>query len=98
LPVRAGRERRGGMTPAPAALAPEHQPLFEALRALRAELAREQSVPAYVIFHDATPRAIAEQRPASLHELARTVGVGAAKLERYGRQVLAVVEAAGADP
>jgi len=98
LPVRAGRERRGGMTPAPAALAPEHQPLFEALRALRAELAREQSVPAYVIFHDATLRAIAEQRPASLDELARIGGVGAAKLERYGRQVLAVVEAAGADP
>src|SRR5690606_34720159 len=98
LPVRAGRERRGGMTPAPAALAPEHQPLFEALRALRAELAREQSVPAYVIFHDATLRAIAEQRPASLDELARSGGGGASTRGRCGRRVRAVVEAAGAAP
>jgi ATP-dependent DNA helicase RecQ len=68
------------------------QPAFEALRALRAQLAREQSVPAYVIFHDATLRAIAERRPRSLAELGTVTGVGSAKLERYGAQVLATLE------
>ena len=73
------------------ALSADDQPLFEALRGLRAELAREQSVPAYVIFHDATLRAIAERRPRSLGELGTLPGVGSAKLERYGEQVLATV-------
>ena len=81
--------RSGG--PAPVALSADDQPLFEALRGLRAELAREQSVPAYVIFHDATLRAIAERRPRSLGELGTLPGVGSAKLERYGEQVLATV-------
>ncbi len=96
----APRSRRRGArpdatAPAPAALAAGDQPAFEALRALRARLAREQSVPAYVIFHDATLRAIAERRPASLDELAGLPGVGAAKLERYGEQVLAALDPAG---
>ncbi|MCM2355736.1 MAG: DNA helicase RecQ [Arenimonas sp.] len=81
--------RSGG--PAPVALSADDQPLFDALRGLRAELAREQSVPAYVIFHDATLRAIAERRPRSLGELGTLPGVGSAKLERYGEQVLATV-------
>ncbi|KFN48678.1 hypothetical protein N790_05890 [Arenimonas malthae CC-JY-1] len=84
-----GSPVRGG--PAPVALSADDQPLFEALRGLRAELAREQSVPAYVIFHDATLRAIAERRPRSLGELGTLPGVGSAKLERYGEQVLATV-------
>ena len=69
-------------------------PIFEALRALRAELAREQNLPAYVIFHDATLRAIAESRPESLDELGGISGVGATKLERYGEQVLATLREA----
>ena len=77
--------------PAPAALDAADQPVFEALRQLRAELAREQSVPAYVIFHDATLRAIAERRPATLEALGQVSGVGAAKLDRYGEQVLAAL-------
>ena len=64
---------------------------FEALRALRGELARAQGVPAYVIFHDATLRAMAERDPRSLAELAGISGVGATKLERYGGDVLRVL-------
>lgn len=91
------RERdRGGRSggPVPAQLAAADQPLFEALRGLRAQLAREQSVPAYVIFHDATLRAIAERRPGSLAELGTVTGVGSAKLDRYGEQVLAALREA----
>ncbi|HEX5694018.1 MAG TPA: DNA helicase RecQ [Arenimonas sp.] len=91
-PRKRDRERSGRSSgPAPAQLAAADQPLFEALRALRAALAREQSVPAYVIFHDATLRAIAERRPESLAALATVTGVGGAKLERYGEQVLAAL-------
>ena len=85
------RAVRGGGAPAPVSLDAADQPVFEALRQLRAELAREQSVPAYVIFHDATLRAIAERRPATLDALGQVTGVGAAKLERYGEQVLAAL-------
>ena len=69
---------------------------FDALRDLRARLAREQNVPAYVIFHDATLRAIAEQPPRSLGELGSIGGVGAAKLARYGAAVLETLEAGDA--
>ena len=70
-------------------------PRFQVLRDLRAQLAREQNVPAYVIFHDSTLRNIAEQQPATLDELARVGGIGGAKLERYGQRVLDVLGAAG---
>jgi ATP-dependent DNA helicase RecQ len=66
---------------------------FEALRELRAQLAREQNLPAYVIFHDASLRAMASERPRDLDALARVNGVGASKLERYGERVLAVLRA-----
>ncbi len=61
---------------------------FESLRTWRAETARTQNVPAYVIFHDATLREIALARPDGLDMLASISGVGAGKLERYGRAVL----------
>ena len=70
---------------------PQDLSLFGALRDLRAELAREQNVPAYVIFHDSTLRNIAEQRPESLGDLAKVGGIGGTKLERYGPQVLEIV-------
>lgn len=54
-------------------------------------LAKAQGVPPYVIFHDATLLAIADAVPRTLDELARIPGVGAAKLERYGRTVLEAV-------
>lgn len=66
--------------------------LFERLRAWRAETARAASVPAYVVFPDATLVGIADSRPATLEELAEVSGVGKAKLERYGDQVLLIVE------
>jgi ATP-dependent DNA helicase RecQ len=71
------------------------QALFEALRAERRRLAAEHGVPAYVIFHDATLAQMAAERPQTLAELAQIGGVGAAKLERYGADFLAVLRAAG---
>jgi ATP-dependent DNA helicase RecQ len=70
-------------------------PLFQALREMRARLAKAQNLPAYVIFHDSTLRIIAEERPGSMSELARVGGIGAAKLERYGAEVLEVVREQG---
>ncbi|MFJ5988720.1 DNA helicase RecQ [Lentzea sp. NPDC092896] len=73
-------------------------PLFEALREWRAQQAREQSVPAYVIFHDATLKSIAASRPGSLASLGAVSGVGQAKLTKYGEQILEVVAAGGPAP
>jgi ATP-dependent DNA helicase RecQ len=87
---RAASGGSGGGAPA-ADLAPDDVPVFEALRALRAELAREQNLPAYVIFHDATLRAMALHRPRNLDELGEINGVGASKLERYGQRMLEVL-------
>ena len=67
---------------------PAAEDRFQALRQLRAQLAKEQNVPPYVIFHDAHLRDIAEHAPATLEELAQVKGVGTAKLARYGEAVL----------
>ncbi|GGS36755.1 DNA helicase RecQ [Actinokineospora fastidiosa] len=64
------------------------QPTFDRLRAWRAASAKEQGLPAYVIFHDSTLRAIAAANPTTLAELSKISGVGEAKLARYGQQVL----------
>jgi DNA helicase II / ATP-dependent DNA helicase PcrA len=64
--------------------------LFERLRAWRLEQAREQNVPAYVVFTDATLTAIAEAKPDDEHALATVPGVGRTKLDRYGAAVLAM--------
>ncbi|WP_019900855.1 DNA helicase RecQ [Salinispora arenicola] len=81
-----------------AELAPAAAEVFERLRAWRAATAREQGVPAYVIFHDATLRQIASDAPSALADLARVSGVGEAKLAKYGEQVLAVLAGGDADP
>ncbi|HEX4466266.1 MAG TPA: DNA helicase RecQ, partial [Solirubrobacteraceae bacterium] len=65
--------------------------LFEQLRAWRADQAKEQSVPAYVVFGDATLRALATERPQTETALSGISGIGAAKLERYGEDVLAIL-------
>jgi ATP-dependent DNA helicase RecQ len=65
-------------------------PLLDALRAWRAATAREQNVPAYVVFHDSTLEAIAANRPQSLDELGGISGIGAKKLERYGQALLEI--------
>ena len=74
-------------------LAPDDRPLFEALRAWRAEQAREQGVPAYIVFGDATLRALAEHRPASIADLDGITGIGAKKRDAYGDAVLQVIAA-----
>jgi ATP-dependent DNA helicase RecQ len=63
---------------------------FTALKAWRAEVAREHNLPAYVIFHDATLAAIAERAPQSLDDLQGVSGIGVRKLEAYGAEVLRV--------
>ncbi|MGK5741764.1 DNA helicase RecQ [Micromonospora sp. URMC 103] len=86
---RAGRSRSAGA--AVAELPPAAAPVFERLRAWRAAAAKEQGVPAYVIFHDATLRQIATDAPTSLAELSRVGGVGENKLAKYGEQILGVL-------
>ena len=71
-------------------------PLLASLKRWRLERSKEEGKPAYVVFHDATLAEIAARRPASLAELGGVAGVGPAKLERYGEDVLAAVAAAAA--
>jgi len=70
---------------------PVDDPLFEALRACRRDLAKEAGVPPYVIFHDSTLREMALKRPRSDADLAHITGVGARKREAYGRAFLEVI-------
>ncbi len=67
-------------------------PLWQALKAKRLNLAREQGVPPYVIFHDSTLLEILNNRPQSLTQMSRIMGVGQAKLDRYGDDFLQVLE------
>ncbi|GID91660.1 DNA helicase RecQ [Amorphoplanes digitatis] len=92
-PERAARapKARSAKAAPPADLPPEATPLFERLRAWRAAAAKEAGVPAYVVFHDATLRQIAIQRPGSLAELSTINGVGENKLAKFGDQVLAAL-------
>ncbi|MFJ1973026.1 DNA helicase RecQ [Streptomyces sp. NPDC087903] len=73
-------------------------PAFEALRAWRAEQAREQGVPAYVIFHDATLREIVTLWPTSVSQLGGISGVGEKKLVTYGEGVIAALAELGGPP
>ncbi len=76
------------------ALSAADEALWQALRARRLALAKEQSVPPYVIFHDATLLEMVRRRPGDRAALAEIPGVGRSKLERYGDIVLAVIAAA----
>jgi DNA helicase II / ATP-dependent DNA helicase PcrA len=71
---------------------PIDEALYEQLRAWRARIAAETGVPAYLVFHDRHLRAIAGRRPRTLRELAGCPGVGPTKLERYGDDVLDLVD------
>jgi DNA helicase-2/ATP-dependent DNA helicase PcrA len=72
--------------------AEEWTPDADRLRTWRLARARADGVPPYVVFHDSVLRAIADARPATLGELAQISGVGPAKLERYGTDLLALLE------
>jgi ATP-dependent DNA helicase RecQ len=87
LPPKRSRRRRDRAAEYPP------DPLFEALRARRRDLAKEAGVPPYVIFHDSTLREMAAARPASLGALARIAGVGQAKLDRYGAAFVEAIRA-----
>jgi ATP-dependent DNA helicase RecQ len=86
----AGAAGGGAHGPALAAadLSPEQETVFERLRAWRGATAKEQGVPAYVVFHDATLRAIAVTAPSTLTALAGVSGVGESKLAKYGESIL----------
>jgi ATP-dependent DNA helicase RecQ len=94
-PVRSARRRRDSQLVTGANLGIEayEQPLWDALRALRTRLAKQQGVPPYVVFHDATLLAMLRAMPGNEEELAEVSGVGEAKLKRYGRDFLAVINA-----
>ncbi len=74
--------------------APADQVLYEALRQRRTDLARDQEVPPYVIFHDATLRAMVEHRPTTPEAFRQISGVGDVKLERYGEAFMEVIQTA----
>ena len=86
-PAKAAKPAKSGRAEA-VELPAEAAPVFERLRAWRAATAKEQGVPAYVIFHDATLRQIAARAPASLDELGTISGIGQNKLSKYGEAVL----------
>ena len=94
------RSGKDGRSPAALTdLSEGERDLFEALRDLRSELAREQGVPSYIIFHDATLRQMAGARPRNLRQLSGISGVGEAKLERYGATFLEkVLDHLGEEP
>jgi ATP-dependent DNA helicase RecQ len=85
------RERRRKGTRSGGEANPVGNPLFEALRAKRREIAAETGLPPYVIFHDSTLRDMAMARPATLSALGQVPGVGAKKLEAYGDDFLRVI-------
>ncbi|MDT7928849.1 DNA helicase RecQ [Tepidimonas sp.] len=84
-------ERRQRAVASDARLPLQSREVLAALKAWRAAVAREHDLPAYVIFHDATLRAIAERLPRHAHELLGIPGLGDKKREAYGREVLRVV-------
>jgi ATP-dependent DNA helicase RecQ len=91
--TRTSRASRAERVPAAAAtLDAQGQERFARLKAWRAEVAREHGLPAYVIFHDATLAQMAAECPDSLQALGHISGVGAKKLEAYGREILRVLE------
>ena len=98
-PVEArGGRKRGRTLGAPAAISdnPGAAATLDALRAWRRDTAQSHGVPAYVIFHDATLMEIASRAPENLDQLATISGIGAKKLERYGAELLALLQAAAA--
>ena len=82
---------RGKTKPPPVPLDAEGLIRFAALKAWRAGVAREHNLPAYVVFNDATLAEMAQEAPDTLDDLSDISGVGAKKLEAYGREILRVL-------
>lgn len=98
-PKRQGRQRRNGTgrkgsgSSSPgAALNPVGDPLFDALRELRRDLAKENKVPPYVIFHDSVLRSMVHLKPQTRDGLSELPGIGAKKLDAYGDAFLSVIK------
>lgn len=89
--AKAAKAKSGSKRAEAVDLPAEAASLFERLRAWRGATAKEQGVPAYVIFHDATLRQIATERPGSLASLGSVSGVGENKLAKYGEAILQTV-------
>lgn len=96
-PARAAKTAKAAKGRPAADLPPAAVPVFERLRAWRGATAKEQGVPAYVIFHDATLREIATTAPATLDALGTVSGVGENKLAKYGESILGVLSGAPDD-
>ena len=90
--ARRGKPGRKGGRAAPAELNTPAAQRYAALKAWRAGVAREHGLPAYVVFHDATLVEMARRMPEDLAALGEISGVGAKKLEAYGREILRVLE------
>jgi ATP-dependent DNA helicase RecQ len=93
--IRASKARthRGDLAVRPASPADAgHPALVNTLRAWRSVVARKRGVPAYVVLHDATIDGIAASRPTTPEQLRDIPGIGDKKLERYGRELLALVD------
>ncbi|GAP38865.1 DNA helicase RecQ [Piscinibacter sakaiensis] len=88
---RGTRSRGGADKPPPVPLDEAASSRFAALKAWRAEVAREHNLPAYVVFHDATLAEMARLAPQDLDAVGGISGVGAKKLEAYGREILRVL-------
>jgi DNA helicase-2/ATP-dependent DNA helicase PcrA len=97
-PRRAPRTRRSGPTPARPDLTPADRSLIDQLKRWRSSTAKTTGVPAFVVFHDRTLEALATARPGDRAALLAVPGIGPAKAERYGDEVLALVAGAGGGP
>ncbi len=91
--TRQGGAKSGSRTDPTTGMSAHERARWERLRAWRAETAKADGVPAYVIFHDATLAELARGAPATVHDLRGIPGIGARKLERFGEDLIAVVAA-----
>ena len=87
---RKGRGERQREKVIAAGLKKEDEPLFEELRSLRMEIARQEQVPPYIIFSDKTLVAMCAVKPATREEMLCVTGVGEVKLEKYGERFLRI--------
>jgi superfamily II DNA helicase RecQ len=81
----------GVQAPKPAPAVAPDDPVMKALKAWRLERSKKDEIPAFVVFHDKTLQEIARRHPTDIRTLATVPGIGPAKLERYGDEVLATL-------